>query len=77
MSEKENKYYCPKCGLKYFGNPIRCNGTYTNGVCNTPLKKIEKVPEDCPLIASGLVNQPVSCPCYNYQNCNSPNKRLK
>ncbi len=34
-----------------------------------------EVPKDCPLIASGIVNQPVSCPCYYLQECNSK-KRL-
>ena len=33
-----------------------------------------KVPKDCPLKLKGNVNQPVSCPCYNKQDCDVVSK---
>ena len=34
-----------------------------------------KVPKDCPLKLEGNVNQPVSCPCYNKQDCDVVSKK--
>lgn len=41
-TQNKDKYYCPKCHLRYFALPKdgKCNGSYVEGVCKTELKTL-------------------------------------